>query len=63
MAEAKKEDVVMIQCIDKNVHLGNGVVLRATLNEKGNRYVDGDIAEVSAGIAKILIDNESCEKV
>lgn len=59
MAEAKK---VMIQCVCKNVHLGNGVVLKAKKNSQGN-WKDGDIAEVSPEIAKLLVKSEQVEIV
>ena len=53
---------VLVICVCSNVHLGNGVVLRAKQNSKGN-WKDGDTAWVSVAVDKLLIANETCEYV
>lgn len=57
MSKPKKEtkEVVMdtIECICSNVHLGGGVVLRATKNGHGN-WADGDVAQVPHADAVFL---------
>ena len=55
-------ETVLVRCVCSNVHLGNGLILRATQNTKGN-WKDGDTAEVSVALASLLIANESCEEV
>lgn len=59
MARKKKEEVTertpmdTIECICSNVHLGDGVILRATRNQHGN-WSNGDVAQVSHADAVFL---------
>ena len=55
-------ETVIVRCVCSNVHLGNGIVLHATQNSKGN-LKDGETAEVSVSLATLLVENESCEIV
>lgn len=54
--------VTTVQCTCKNVHLGNGVILRATQNTHGN-WGDGDKAEISVHVAEQLIKSGQCKEV
>lgn len=54
--------VMTVQCTCKNVHLGNGVILKATQNQHGN-WIDGDKAEISSYIAEQLIESGQCKEV
>lgn len=60
MARPKKTETLVemltIQCICRNVHIGNGVKLTATKNQHGN-WVDGDTAQVSSADAKFMESN------
>ena len=58
--EAKETEMVTVQCVCSNVHLGNGVVLKAEQNSKGN-WKNGTTAEVPLTVAKMLVKNEQCE--
>ena len=63
MAEVKKDKKVTVRCMCANVHLGNGTILRGVKNKTGNYGKDGETAEVSGALAKVLIDSDQCEKV
>lgn len=59
--EVKEEPVmVMVTCICSNVHLGNGLVLRAEQTKQGN-WIKGDSAEVPKALADKMIENGQCK--
>ena len=51
-----KVELVTIQCICNNVHIGGGVKLTATQNGHGN-WVNGDTAQVSHADAVFMESN------
>lgn len=59
--EVKEVEMVMVTCICKNVHLGNGVVLRCEKDKRNGNWVKGDSAEVPAHVAKMLIEKGQCK--
>ena len=63
MAKDKEDKPIVVRCMCANVHLGNGVILRGVKNKQGNYGKDGETAEVEAGLARMLIDSDQCEKV
>lgn len=46
-AEAEQKNLVTVECICKNVHLGNGKILRAYRDSPEDNWSDGDVAQVS----------------
>lgn len=53
--EVKQEvEMVTVECICKNVHLGNGVTLRAYRDSTADNWADGDRAEVTKDTADWL---------
>lgn len=60
--EVKEAPVmVMVTCICSNVHLGNGVVLRAEKDPRNGNWVKGGSAEVPANVAEMLIEKGQCK--
>lgn len=56
-------EMVTVECICNNVHLGNGVKIKASRNSKNGNWKDGERAEVSVGLAELLVKNEQCKIV
>lgn len=48
-------ETVIVQCVCKNVHLGNGTVLKASRKTDRDNWGNGDRAEVSRAVADQLV--------
>ena len=51
-----EEETVTVQCICNNVHLGNGVKLRAYRKTDRDNWSGGDKAEVKRSLADQLVE-------
>ena len=49
-------EMVTVQCICNNVHLGNGVVLKASRKTDRDNWSNGDRAEVKRSLADQLVE-------
>jgi len=55
-SKKEPEETVTVQCICNNVHLGNGVVLRASRKTDRDNWANGDKAEVPVSLADQLVE-------
>lgn len=55
VAPVEQGEMVTVECICSNVHLGNGVILRARRDTPQSNWEDGDTAEISKGLADLLV--------
>jgi len=49
------EEIVTVQCVCNNVHLGNGVKLTASRKTDRDNWSDGETAEVKRSLADRLV--------